>query len=367
MGLDLAPHKSQAILFSRAKKLPDNIEPLFVHGSPIPLVDSVRFLGISLDRKLSGDSHLRFLINKGYKISKIITSLSGVWWGAHPLLLLAIYRAVFRSSIEYGAQILKLHRNRSLFLKIQRQQYRIIRTALGLRQSTPINVLLAESCEPPLELRFAFLSSRYVFKCLSMNQSLVVRSFRQLEIESLDSTRQRRTRLLRSVPTFRPYILQKYYLNLLWRSVSSPPFAFGYSALLPTPHFASFGSEDSTSRREDGKLSISILRKKFQAFAAPLINDDILLYTDGSKREGDDSSAGAAVYSPELGLAITHKLPPETSIFSAEAWAVYQALILVESFPYSEAAIFSNSRSVLDALLSFSLRSCSNYLIPLIR
>jgi len=76
---------------------------------------------------------------------------------------------------------------------------------------------------------------------------------------------------------------------------------------------------------------------------------------------------GAEVYSPELDIAIKHKLPLETSVFSAEAWAVYQALILVESSSYPEAAIFSDSKSVLDALSSFSFKSSSNYLIPLIR
>jgi len=75
----------------------------------------------------------------------------------------------------------------------------------------------------------------------------------------------------------------------------------------------------------------------------------------------------AAVYSPDLALALKHKLPAETSIFSAEAWAIYQALILLESISHTAAAVFSDSRSVLDALSSFSFKPCANYLIPLIR
>jgi len=39
-----------------------------------------------------------------------------------------------------------------------RQQYRIIRASLGMRQSTPINILLCEACEPTLMQRFAFLT-----------------------------------------------------------------------------------------------------------------------------------------------------------------------------------------------------------------
>jgi len=73
------------------------------------------------------------------------------------------------------------------------------------------------------------------------------------------------------------------------------------------------------------------------------------------------------VYSPDLGLAIKHKLPSDSTVFSAEAWAIYQALILIDSSSSSSAAVFSDSKSVLDALSSFSLKSGSNYLIPLIR
>lgn len=40
---------------------------------------------------------------KGEKIVDIIASLAGTWWGAHPQTLLALYRSLFRSAIEYGA------------------------------------------------------------------------------------------------------------------------------------------------------------------------------------------------------------------------------------------------------------------------
>jgi len=76
---------------------------------------------------------------------------------------------------------------------------------------------------------------------------------------------------------------------------------------------------------------------------------------------------GSAVFSPDLHLAIKHRLPADTSIFSAEAWAILQALILLESSSSRKAAVFSDSKSALDALASSSAKSCSNYLIPMIR
>jgi len=110
---------------------------------------------------------------------------------------------------------------------------------------------------------------------------------------------------------------------------------------------------DSSSRGKDKSQIIPFAEicKKFREFAIPFINDGISLFTDGSRRD-EDSAVGAAVYSPDLGLA-KYKFP-ETSIFSAEAWAIYQALILIKSSSYSSAAIFSDSRSVLDALVSLA-------------
>jgi len=123
--------------------------------------------------------------------------------------------------------------------------------------------------------------------------------------------------------------------------------------------------------RRKGRRSISVgeIRVKFREFAASLVGNGISLFTNGSRRieDDEDSTVGAAVYSPDLHLALKHKLPPETSIFSAEAWAIYQALILIESTSHLAATIFSDLRSVLDALSSSSLKSCNNYLIPLIR
>ncbi|XP_071571818.1 uncharacterized protein [Temnothorax nylanderi] len=72
----------------------------------------------------------------------------------------------------------------------------------------------------------------------------------------------------------------------------------------------------------------------------------VLFYTDGSK---DDSGfVGAGVYSPDLEfLQLRHKLPIETTIFSAEAWAILQALIVIFQLNLEKAIIFSDSKSVI--------------------
>jgi len=78
LGLDLAPNKSQAILFSRDKKSPDNFEPLLVRGILIPVVNSVKFLEVTLDHKLNGVSHLKSLLDKGQSVQHCYLSFGCV-------------------------------------------------------------------------------------------------------------------------------------------------------------------------------------------------------------------------------------------------------------------------------------------------
>lgn len=37
---------------------------------------------------------------------------------------------------------------------------------------------------------------------------------------------------------------------------------------------------------------------------------------------------GAGIFVPHLESSLLHKLPPETTVFSAEAWALLQAVFL---------------------------------------
>jgi len=141
-------------------------------------------------------------------------------------------------------------------------------------------------------------------------------------------------------------MLQKHTLQSIYCSVTLPLFSFNFFSVIPNPQYASFDILDSTSTGRDKKKNISISVAEvcvwFGEFAVSLSNRGISLFTNRSRRdERDEDSVGAAVYSPDLALALKHKLPAETSIFSAEAWAIYQALILLESTSHIVAAIFS--------------------------
>lgn len=48
-------------------------------------------------------------------------------------------------------------------------QFRAIRLCLGLRKTTPTNIILAEAGESPLCMRFKYLTSKYILKIFSLD------------------------------------------------------------------------------------------------------------------------------------------------------------------------------------------------------
>jgi len=74
-------------------------------------------------------------------------------------------------------------------------------------------------------------------------------------------------------------------------------------------------------------LWVAVVNRNVSKRDAPIKNG-ISIYTDDSKNENFPTEA---VFSSELKLAIKHNLPLNSLIFFAEAWAIYQALILLES------------------------------------
>ena len=83
----------------------------------------------------------------------------------------------------------------------------------------------------------------------------------------------------------------------------------------------------------------------FNNFITGNFPNHVLFFTDGSKQS--DSWVGAALYSPHLNIELQFKLSEYTSIYSAEAIAIGEAIqhILDQNIPHS--SICSDSKSVL--------------------
>ncbi|EFN68825.1 Putative 115 kDa protein in type-1 retrotransposable element R1DM, partial [Camponotus floridanus] len=128
--------------------------------------DSCKFLGISLDYRLNGNSYIRSLSARCSKLLNILNMLRGTWWGGAPSSLLTIYRALIRDSMAYGCLTFPFN-NHSSMRHLESIQLQALRTCLGLRKTTT-NVVL-EAGEGPLRFRFELLTSKYILKIFALD------------------------------------------------------------------------------------------------------------------------------------------------------------------------------------------------------
>lgn len=166
LGLEIAPEKSQLIVFSKSNIANKNLS-ITVDGIVIKNVPAVKYLGLWFDQKLDWNMHAQFLIDKVGHLLNIITVLRGTWWGGHPQVLMNVYRGLIRSSIEYNSFTINI-KDTKLKSRLNKLQYQAIRLALGYRRSTPSNVMMDEAKEPTLQIRASYLADKFIIKLLSM-------------------------------------------------------------------------------------------------------------------------------------------------------------------------------------------------------
>lgn len=174
IGLSVSAEKTQLCVFShkdkenqiierngRKRKTIRNRHSIAFQNSCIWDSLNVIFLGMKLNSALAWGPQIQSTLVKCLTPIKIINCLRGIWWGADPILLINLYRTLIRSRLDYGTFLLH-NLNKTQVLLFDRLQWRALRLALGCRMSTPTNVILAEACEPPLNLRSIYLGLNFL-------------------------------------------------------------------------------------------------------------------------------------------------------------------------------------------------------------
>lgn len=110
LRLKISCEKSKLCIFSKSKhiKIRNFIRKYNIQyrlkyaGIEIPLVDSVKFLGVAFDSGLKWKQHALDSRVKCRLRINVLKSISGITWGAHPSTTLRIYRGWIRSVLQYG-------------------------------------------------------------------------------------------------------------------------------------------------------------------------------------------------------------------------------------------------------------------------
>lgn len=153
-GMEFAPQKSELMHFSRAHRA--DLQPVRLGPATVAPVESARFLGIWLDRKLRWRRHLRQVHQKLKTQQFALTKLAASTWGCSLARAREVYTKVIRSLIAYGAPAFhtpsRENKPRGIARDLATAQSRCLRVVAGAYRATPVRSLETETYVPPIDL-----------------------------------------------------------------------------------------------------------------------------------------------------------------------------------------------------------------------
>lgn len=337
-GAQLAPSKSQLVIFTRKKKMPQQLPTIQLNSGPAKRTTEAKFLGLIMDEKMTWTPHMNYLTKRCKERIPFLRSMSGHWWGSHPMTLYRTYQALIRSITDYGAGIYdpKSKKNWNKLMQIQSEALRI---CLGAMRSTPTTALRVEAMDWPMQTRHDMLLDRLILRWHSRVghptiQTLntwsrknnarkgyrppLLRRFEELPISPIEIARS----------TLPPCYLQSYEANNCQHQIAT--------------QFPPNNITNLTGMTE---------KQQYERLRESTWKDYYLIATDGSKVE--NSPVGAAMIDMEKQppYVVMNQLPSSTSIYEAEAQALLQAARYTrDKIQATKTIIISDSQSILRAL-----------------
>jgi len=136
---------------------------LLLNGTPIAVVEQVKFSGLIFVKQLPFIPHLRYLKQKCLKALNLLRVVSSTKWGIDEKTLLHLYHALIRSKLDYGSVVYSSAR-KSYLQMLEPIQNHALRLCLGTFRTSRVSSLHVEANEMPLELRRRKLAAQYCLK-----------------------------------------------------------------------------------------------------------------------------------------------------------------------------------------------------------
>ena len=348
-GFKFFKSKSKCVHFCQMRKHHDDPQ-LLLDGTPIPVVDEVKFLGVIFDKKLNFISHIKQLKAKCQKALNLMRVVAHTDWGADRKILLRLYRSLIRSKLDYGSIVYGSAR-KSYLQMLDPIHHQGLRLALGAFKTSPAKSLYVEANEPSLYLRREKLSLQYTTKLssnpLNPTHNTVFRPKFQTQFANKQNI----------IPSFgirMKNTFQNSNIPIGKVSQSEVPDVPPWTLQQPKVLFDLHNSKKSTTDPQIFQIGFNEILSKYDSHAR--------IFTDGSKE--NEKVAAAFV---TAGCTSKCRLPDNASIFSAEIKAIDLALDFIDSSSLNKFIIFSDSLSVLQSIHNLKLENslCQNLIIKL--
>ena len=102
-GVQISPAKSATLVFSQRPRHNAPRIPLNLNGENIPQVNNFKYLGLTLDRRLTFNAHIADLKQRCSRRINILKCIAGREWGADRRTLLHLYTSLIRPILDFNA------------------------------------------------------------------------------------------------------------------------------------------------------------------------------------------------------------------------------------------------------------------------
>jgi ribonuclease HI len=329
-GFKISEAKTVGVVFTRKKQ--QNIK-IKIHGNEISIENEVKFLGMIFDSKLTWNAHINSLVAKCVSRINLMRSVTSHSWGASKSVLLTIYRALVRSRLDYGSQLLYTA-SKTALAKLDTIQATCLRICSGAMRGTAISAMQQDCGEMPLSLRRHELQLRLAVK-LSCSENNPASSVLEDNWQNHWGNYKSGTEPL--------YNITKSYLDTLNLKQIEGPSCSKNEPWLCTPAMVNLSLADKVKKSDNPEFIRLHARELMQEYTTMTH-----IYTDGSKTT--DDKVGSAFCVPSLGVEHAIRINDNSTVYTAELIAIKHALCWIKDAPVNRFVIFSDSLSALQSL-----------------
>ncbi|XP_037811763.1 uncharacterized protein LOC119603706 [Lucilia sericata] len=164
-NLQLSPAKSSTTLFTTWTKEVNLNLGIVVDGVQIPTVHHPKILGVTFDSLFTSPAHATAITHKLRSRNKVLKALAGSTWGMDKETLLATYKTIGRSVVNYAAPVWSPSLSDTQWRNIQSCQNAALRTVTGCLQITTEHHLHEETKILPVKEHNVMLTKQFLLGC----------------------------------------------------------------------------------------------------------------------------------------------------------------------------------------------------------
>ncbi|XP_043213195.1 uncharacterized protein LOC122377325 [Amphibalanus amphitrite] len=329
-GLVLSPSKTVALIFSHKSRFKFDTE-LKVKNQTIKYVKTFKYLGITLDSRLSFKHHFQDVKMRCTRRLNILKCIAGKDWGADRSTLLNLYTSLIRPILDYNSFLFDDIASNQIE-SLQVIQNKALRIVTGAQCTTNIKALHAECNIPLLSHRRKLQLLRFYARTFLSPYSPSHRIVSNRYTDDPPTTAQLKYpiiayRIERTLSDF-----QLDFPSIFHR----PPISSFFLPAIENIAFLYAEAKSKVTKEE----SIQLFYEHKEEH-----KDYAYIYTDGSVCDGRTAAAVTSDHHNK-----TSRLHDDHSIFSAELIAIHSALKYVSSKNIEKAVICTDSASSVKAI-----------------